>query len=395
VPHVSRAETGDGHTTMDSVARRSLITLVVAFAVGVLAGGCGSSSSSSSSSSSGQATVAASTGSTTAQAFVTAHLKAPLQIPIATSLPSKPPTGKLVAFVATNTPTSILQGNAIKEAATDIGWKFTELNAGTTPDSVTSAWTQAVQLKPSVVIGDGTPRSQFESQLDQLHRMGVPYIGMAVTDPVGKGLAAVVVSPQDFVVRGQWLAYWVAAHSNGKANVLLPTVTNYPVLQTLKTAFDQKLTQLCPGCNSTPLSVNVSDIGTGIPGQIANYIRSHPNISWVVPSFGDLTLGVPEALAAAGVSSHVQMVSQTGGVQNFKNVANGTEAANVPEDEGLMGWLAMDAAIRAVEHAHINPASYAVLPRNYLDKANIGDPSKPYTAIAKYRAAFLRLWHVG
>jgi ribose transport system substrate-binding protein len=293
-------------------------------------------------------------------------------------------------------PVCALEGEGVAAAAQAVGWHYKHVVEGTAPNTIASAWNQAVQQKPTAVIAVATPEAEFANQLAKLRAMGIPYVAEATTDPPGKnGLVAVISTQRDEKERGGWQAAWIAADSKGKANTVLFNVPSFPVLKQLAAAFEAEYRKACPGCKLDVVNVSVNSIGTSLPSQVVSYLESHPDVDYVSMAFADETLGVPEAITAAGLASRVKMVSQNGTPEDFTAIAKGNvEAADVPTAEKLEGWYEMDAALRAVEHMPEPQSVYDSPPRQILIKSNVTDPSQPYVGVPGYPTKFEKLWKV-
>jgi ribose transport system substrate-binding protein len=232
----------------------------------------------------------------------------------------------------------------------------------------------------------------FPTQVAELTASKTPYISTGTTDQVGNGVTANIGNTADYVRRGLWMANWVVADSNGTANTVVFNLSTYPVLDNLTTSFQQTVSSLCSQCKVDVQDVQTASVGTTLPAQIVSYLQSHPSVNYVMMTYGDMSIGVPSALAAAGLSSKVKLVTQSGSLQQ---VADGQQAVNTPEPDQMIGWMMMDAAVRALSGQPVNESQYAVLPGNYITKANVGNPSVPYGAVPNFAAQFLKLWHVG
>ncbi len=207
----------------------ALLVCLLAFAAG-----CGGGNKNNDNNGAAGTTTAADTGGVAeATKFVADHLANPTKVPLGdTPLSKAPPKGKSVVFLECGVPNCKNVGNGIAEATKALGWKFTRIPAGLTPESVVKAWQTAITLKPDAAMIAGFGSDVAAKQIDEFTANGAPWVGESVTDEVGQhGLLANIATPADFALRGQWLARWMVADTKGKVNAIL---FNSPAFAILK-----------------------------------------------------------------------------------------------------------------------------------------------------------------
>jgi ABC-type sugar transport system substrate-binding protein len=381
--------------------------VVLGAAVPLLLTACGSSSSSgsaaaasSSSSAQGGSAAAASPGVAQAKAFIASHQSWPAlsTLGFTASLKSKPPTGKVIDFMECGSATCTKIATGIQQAATALGWTVHNISAGTSPTSVANAWTTAASNPPDGIIAEGFPQSMFASQLATLSKAGVPVINGAVPGTAGGGVDAIVTSQKDFTERGTYLANWVVGATNGKADTAFFGVPDYPVLATEEAAFKQVYNSECPSCALDEVPVALSAIGTTLTGQVVSYVRAHPQVNYLVMAFSDMELGIPQALASAGLSNQVKVVTQADGPANLQYVKQGQAAVAIPEADYYIGWQSVDALARYFTHTSLTSGvNYDTEPRLYVNAGMITNPNDPnlFEGPPGYQAMFKKLWLLG
>jgi ribose transport system substrate-binding protein len=332
-----------------------------------------------------------------AKAFVAAHSPyLTANSTPTTPIPSKPPKNKTIVYVETTDSGSLLYGQAIQAAAKILGWKVDIIPTQSTAEAISTSMSLALEKHPSVVMtGAAFPEATFPTQLAALKKAGIPYIECCTGDPIGNGVTANIDPTADFTLRGVWLAHWVVANSNGKANVAIYNLPTYPVLNAVATGLTSTFKSTCPGCTYTSQNIAVTSIGTTLPAQVVSYLRAHPSVNYVAFTFGDMTLGLSTALKAAGLSSKVKVVTQHASKANLQDIADGSEAVNLPEPDLQIGWYMVDAAIRALEKAPVPNNQYEYVPENFITKANLKSVNAPYVSDPNYKSEFLRLWKLG
>lgn len=310
-------------------------------------------------------------------------------------IPSKPPTGKSIVYIQTPDSGSILYADAIKSAAKYLHWTVNVIPTQPTAQAIQASMTLAVEKHPTAVMtGAAFPMGTFPTQLAQLKKAGIAYIECCTSDPLGNGVTANLDPNSDFTKRGVWLANWMVADSNGKANVAVYNLGTYPVLNLVASGISNRLKATCGGCAYATQNITVTSIGTTLPSQVVNYLRAHPSVNYVAFTFGDMTLGLATAMKAAGLSSKVKVVTQHASAADLQDVKSGAQAVNLPEPDLQIGWYMVDAAIRFVEHAPMPNGAYEHIPTNFLTKANLKSVTAPYVSDPNYVSEFLKLWHL-
>jgi len=330
-----------------------------------------------------------------AKKLIAGYLKAPTgTVPGLAPLTTKPPSGKTVLYLDNGTLPSIAVGDGVEAAAKALGWKFEHLSAGATPPDISKAWSEAVQLAPSVVMGCGNPNVLFSAQLAQLKAKGIPYVGCAVDEtPKGDEIATVLNAAQ-YVAWGKWQARWIVAHSNGHADTAEIHLLAVPILNVLISSFGAEYKRLCPSCKLRVIDVTGAQIGTAVPSIVVSAVQRDPTLNWLSLDVGDLSLGVPQALAAAGLSHRVTWVSNAGSQRNFADIISGVESAELPFASHEIGDLMVDAYIRHIEGLPIPESDYGSFPGQFFDKQNTPRPPVAYTGPPGVLAQFLKLWKV-
>ena len=121
---------------------------------------------------------------------------------------------------------------------------------------------------------------------------------------------------------GENLAAKIVADSNGKANTLFVNISAFQILQALAGQLESSYKQFCPDCEYGTLDIPVTSLGKDAPDRIVSYLRSHPQVNYVVLSVSNaLGAGLPAALKAAGLADKVKLVGQSGDTQTFQDMA--------------------------------------------------------------------------
>jgi ribose transport system substrate-binding protein len=360
--------------------------LVVAFSAGTAAAKQSSSAGSDKKSE----------GLSKARASVRKYSQPPTSIGVTEPLPTSP-QGKRVYYLEQDIPVMKLIGDEAEQAAGILGIEFTRVPAGSTPESWGRAFDRAVQDAPDVVLAGPIPAAVVGSQLAQLAAKQIPVVVWTSVDvpKPGNGITLNFDTIAFYKRQGRLMADWVTADSKGKAKAVLFNIPDFPSLAPLARAFESRLKSVCPGCSLDKVAVGAQSIGTELPGRVTSYLQEKPDTNYVVAGFGDMFIGVPDAVAGAGVTGNVKLVTQSGGQLNYQYVKSGQQAVEGATPFGLYSWKLMDTAARVVTGASPAPDQAELVPTQLLTKKDIRfNLNEPWPGVKDYQADFKKLWNV-
>jgi ABC-type sugar transport system substrate-binding protein len=146
---------------------------------------------------------------------------------------------------------------------------------------------------------------------------------------------------------GPLMADWAIVDSKSKANVLVVTIRDFPVLVSEEDAYKAQLAKNCKTCTVDTLNVTLEDlIGGKIPGAVASKLQANTKLNYVFATFGDLPGGVTAALKTAGLDKQVKVYGQDFSKVDLDEIIAGTMGAWSADPKGYAGWLMVDAAAR-------------------------------------------------
>ena len=371
--------------------RNAVALPVVALCLVVAA--CGSSSSSGGGGGGGSSSATAQAKSAKATVAKLESRPSTLAVP---SLPSKPASGKSIDYVACGLPVCIGFGAYVKAAATAVGWHYKVLNAGLTPQTVASAYSQAVADHPAGVIGSGgfSP-SLFTHQLAQLKAAKIPVVLSAVgSAPAGVGLVANAPFQGQ---NGQEMADWILADSGGHgAHVAIFTSPETPVYAAAHTALQKTIKAPgCTGCSLSTFSFPEGDIGQKLPNEVVSFLTRHPDVNYAYFDFSNEVDGVPAALTTAGLSSKVKIVTTDTTSTESGYLTNNQEAAASAVPWPEMFWGAFNIVLTADAGKSTAAAEKLAFPHMILTGSNLVSKTQQFPLVADYQTAFKKAWHVG
>lgn len=388
-----------------NASRRSRLfvgTVLVAM-LALLAGACGSDDDKDTSATT---TTAASDGGGTTEpaagdpaAELASLVERPTEITNTAKFEGEVPEGKTIMWIQCPVPACVALGEPLQDAVTALGWTLKTVSHDGTPEGLKAAYAQAVREKPDGVVSSGYPRVMFEEELQQLKAANIPVIQVTVTDPPEDGITAVVNGPGRNAEAGRQLAVFTAANSGGKAHVLWLT-TSFPiVVPTLEGdegqgGFKPTLEELCPDCTMEELSIPPEQIGVDDAARVVAALQKNPDIDYVVGPLGDLFVGLPGALADAGLADKVTLVTHDQNPTLSAAVNDGTIAAVVgfagPEDM----FQVVDTFLRAFAGEDFETRS-DTMPNWIITGGNVPSTTENYPLVEDYQDQYKALWGVG
>lgn len=386
------------HKVAHHTARR--LAALSMFAIGALVlAGCASGTSSTSGTS-GSADVSAAVAA--AKAAVAAGLVRPTKLPII-SLPNKPAPGGTIDVISCSVPSCQQFATIVGEAIQPLGWTVKFLSAGVTTQELAAAYDQAVRDKPTGVIGSGGYDPKLVTrQLADLKAAGIPVVMQYASSPTPMpGLTAIVYGSGAAEANGTLLGNAILADSNGEgAHVLY--------LGTQEVANNYKWTRLgarsileapksCNKCTSKDFDITLSQIGTAVPGLLVSYLRSNPDINYVVADFADPLNGVPQALKQAGLDKKVKLLSNGVGAITAGYLKAGQLFAGAYNPNLEVLWKDVDVILAAAQGVDLGLDSRGEvenMPAMLITKENVVIPPADsyWPMVADYQALFKAAW---
>lgn len=379
------------------------LPIVVATTLTVLLTGCSSSGGTDSSPKTNASASNASSGGSSskiaqAQAVVDKSLKNPTSIGIINKLTKVPPKGKFIVISESPQPVTHKKNQAFVEAAKLFGWRTKVLVQGTGPEDAGKTLTQAISLKPDMILISGASLPSLKSQLAQAKAANIPVLAETVTDPkIESVFDNTIDGPPQVENVAKLMANYVVAKSKGKANVAIFNLPVYGVLTTYTKTFTSTVKSLCTACKVTEVDQQISDLGTKTPASVVSTVQRDPSINWLIFTIGDLTIGVPEALRAAGLSDKVSIGGETPTQKNFAEMKAGAAEAWSGFSAPVLGYRDADMAARYFNNEPLDPGGdRLILPTQIITKDNVGsivvDNTGYYVGVKDYQSQFKTLW---
>ena len=316
----------------------------------------------------------------------------PTTIGLAAPVGKPIPTGKKIVFISCGVQACEVQGDIIKQGAADLGWTATTIGTDGSPEQLQNAFKTALRQGADGVILNAVNRAMVAKQIEEAKQKGVAFVTCCSMETPGDGIVQNVAGKSNSARIGENLAAKIVADSGGKANTLFVNISAFQILQSLSKQFGSSYKQFCPGCEYASLDIPITSLGKDAPNRIVSYLRSHPQVNYVMLSVSNaLGAGLPAALRAAGLADKVKIVGQSADTQTFQDLQANNIKSVVPFDYYGVDYLMLDALARHFAGAPVqdaNPPLWIVTPDNMPASATKG----LFPVVESYRDEFKEIW---
>jgi ABC-type sugar transport system substrate-binding protein len=305
------------------------------------------------------------------------------------------PTGKKVVFISCGVEACEIQGDIIKQGAADLGWTAETIGTDGSPEQLQNAFETALRQGADAVIINAVNRASVAKQIEEARQQGVAFVTSASVEKTGDGILANIADTRNSGNIGEHLAARIVADSDGKADTLYVNISAFQILKALGDQFQSSYEKYCPDCQYASLDIPATSLGKDAPDRIVSYLRSHPQVNYVVLSVSNaLGAGLPAALRAAGLADKVKIVGQSGDTQTFQDLQANNINSVVPYDYYAVDYLMLDALAR---HFAGVPVQQALPPLWIVTADNMpAEATKGlFPVVPSYRDEFKKLWGKG
>jgi ABC-type sugar transport system substrate-binding protein len=126
--------------------------------------------------------------------------------------------------------------------------------------------------------------------------------------------------------------------------------------------------------------------------QTVDYLRTHPDIDYVIAPYDPAAAVIVPAMAQAGMT-HIKLCSLLGDQQNMDFIRQDQiQVCDAAYDNYYTGWAMVDQLLR-----HLNGQSFSEplgenTPSVLLDKSNLPPPGDDWQTDIDYKSEYLALW---
>jgi ribose transport system substrate-binding protein len=334
---------------------------------------------------------AGSGGVSQAKAMVAAAEATPSSIGVKARVPGKIPAGKRIDFLDCGDPACHQLYQAFNQAAQFLHWTVKDVNQGLSPGTVSTAWNEVVANPPDAVVTSSQPDTEFAAQMATLAQKNIPVVDCCTLNTPHANLRLVSDGLSAVDLQAKLQAAWVVADSNGSGSAVWLSTPAFPALAAAQASFQKYLHQFCSSCGYSALTIAATDLGSSaLPTKIVGYLQAHPSVKYVAAGFDDEFIGLPAALAQAGLGGKVKLVGSDPGATELPYIKGGQEAASVSFPAGSTMFVLADALARTFVGASVTPDAI-VLPRQIVTSSNLPSTSSP-PDIPNFASQFEALW---
>ena len=311
-------------------------------------------------------------------------------------LDAAPAKGKKLYWLEGNIQSILPITGGFEAAAKAIGWDLTTITYDPSdPQGPNAAMQQAVDAGADFIAISGQPVTAIETALAAAKAKSIPVFAMFgenESDP-DTGIVAVVGGLNTTASNAQNLADWVISDSKGEADALLVNLPDFTILQYAEKQLTDHYEASCTSCKLDVLETTIADLTAGnVPGQVVSYLQAHPDVKYVNVAIGDLATGLPEAIAAAGISG----VKISGGVPNvdqIQSLIDGTTNAWKALPRVSAAWMMVDAMARYDQDMDTT-VDEVVADAPIFTPENVEEPATDYAGVPGYEDQWKALWGV-
>lgn len=375
------------HSVFSGWSRRSAALVALGLALVIAAGGCGSDESDDAATASGGGSAE---GVAEAQALVEQAAQRPTSVGLDEPIGKEVPTGKKVVFISCGAQACETQGDIIAQGAADLGWTSTKVGTDGSPEQLQNAFRTALRQGADAVILNAVDRATLSKQIEEAQQKDVAFVTCCTVDEIGNGILYSTSTPEQNAGIGKYLAAQVVADSEGEAETLYVNISAFQILASLGSSYEIAQKEFCPDCGYASIDIPLASLGKDAPDRIVSYLRSHPDVNYVVLSVSNaLGAGLPAALRAAGLGDRVKVVGQSADTQTLQDIEAGNIQAVVPFDYYTVDYLMLDALARHFAGVEIPETAP---PLWITTKDNLPSSSELFPVVEDYREQFKELW---
>ena len=349
------------------------------------------SASSAAASKTTAAKISTTAGVATAKKDLKPYLTAPTKINVTTPLKVPAPKGKFIIFLGTTQTQNVVGQHAVNAAAKALGWKYALVSYDpANPATFKSALSTAISEHPNYIMEAGLPPSLITPDTAQLKAAGIKVVTVASYPGIqNKTIVYNTDGIQNVERSGKIDAWWIIAHSQGTANVLVVHVPEYAVLDGFTLGFHKEMSALCPKCVEQTQDITLSQLAAGQTNTlVTNALQRDSAAQYLAYDDAPWADGITQALSTAGLQK-VLVTGEGADVDAVAALQAGTEAGWTAFNTQYAYYEGVDALIRATEGIPI-PASDSFDPTEMLTKSNSAKAAA--WGVPNELQQFVRLW---
>jgi ribose transport system substrate-binding protein len=254
-----------------------------------------------------------------------------------------------------------------------------------------------LQANPDLIAAVGLlPGATIKKQLATAQSRGIKVV---IISPNGDAPGAFGVDGQVngkplFSKGGQIAADAILADAGGKpVKVVMVSDPNQVQLNQSEAPLEAELTKNCADCSADKVDINLASPPAQNAQAAVSYIRRHPDVKYLYYTVADAALGVPAALASAGLSDKVKIITLTPNLTALDDIKNGRQFATIQDEVTFGGWRAIDALARLSVGDPLGPEDNPPGEFRIIDKSNVQPGKIPDSCCIP--DSFTKAWNGG
>jgi ribose transport system substrate-binding protein len=295
---------------------------------------------------------------------------------------------------------------AAQQAAEDLGWKVTILDAKLMPSNAPGLVSQAIALGAQGIILDGTDCDQARGPLLQAkakHIAVVPLYAYDCNDPTEDAGSPLFTAVENFnnlpekqlgyfaesYGRGQ--ADYIIAASHNKARVLVLNDLEATVLKYTGAGFADQIAHSGGSKVVATLDFEAADLGPKLQQEIQAELLKYPTINWIKSPYTYATiLGVVPALSAYP-KGKFNVMGGEGFQPELQDIQAGTVTAAMAISSQWVGWSAVDTLNSIFTHKPVYPNGVGW---QLIDATHNLPANAEYAPKQNFEAEYLKAWGI-
>lgn len=330
--------------------------------------------------------------------MVAGYIGHPSAFPVSQAL-AKRPTGASVIYVSVGTPVGQQSYEELIPAAQMMGVKLSEVNAGSSAQTVATAFATVESDHPAAIIVNAIDLDLWATQVKVLQKEGVQIISNGVFGLQNYGVPSPAFGNAWFTFVGQLDAAYVAAYFGQNSNIAFYVVPDLQLTEVEYAGFKPELSKLCPGCSLRTVDIDIATLGNTAAQTVANDLQAHPSTTVAIFSADEIAFGLHAALQAAGITAGASGIKTLGNLPTAENLSalhDGYETVELAFDLPVFSFEQIDQVAREIDgQKQVGEEAQGYTDIQFLTQSNVRAGESSWTGYPNYEATYKKLWGLG
>lgn len=327
-----------------------------------------------------------------ARAAIAELLEAPSQFPITTPLETSV-AGMKVAYLDCGTPICAMGWDSSAAAAEAIGVELVRVDATIGADTIATAFDTVEAGGFDGVINVALPHALAEAGLVRMKELGIPVVGGGVVNGDPELYGGLIMSNTFFGWIGEVFGAWVVAEFGDAANTVFYLVPELELTQIVYEGFESTYREFCPECTLRTADIPIASLGSTSATVAVDDLLAHPDTTVAAFSTAEAAIGLPAAMASAGLSN-VAVVGNAPTGDALRQIRDGEMVGGTAYDFVYYQWVMHDMLARLMTGQPLDPNEIAdIIPSQILLQGTVTDELVNSGAWAPFpMGEFEQLW---